>query len=141
DRFAAARAARGVIGPSGARGHPYDVRGVEGDRGDQYVVAVGDEYRTRVARQSVAQAARDGRHTADTVELVAAEIEQHDRGRARRVGDVRDVQFVDLEGGGGRVRTFAEGRHQACVHVGAVRVRGDRSELGEGGRCHTVRRG
>ena len=49
--------------------------------------------------QPAAQRAFDVVDLTDPVELVAGQVEQHDDLGVDRVGDVRDVHLVDLEGG------------------------------------------
>ena len=64
-------------------------------------------------------------HAADLaapVELVAAEVEQHDHLRVHRLGDRRNMQLVDLEDGVARPGRGGQRRHRPVGHVGPGRV-------------------
>ncbi len=140
DGFAGARAADGIAGPTAAGSNPHDVGGVVCHGGDQYVVAVGDDHRIRMRVDARAQFPFDHVDLADPVELIAAEIQQHDHFRVHGVGYVGgDVQFVDLECRQRRIGTRGQGGHDPGIHVGAVGLRGDVTECRE--RCGGHTRG
>ena len=68
---------------------------------DERIVGVGDDTRGRQGAHRLAPGVGDLAHLVAAVELVAAEVEQQDRGRSDLVQDRRQPPLVDLEGGDG----------------------------------------
>ena len=131
DHFTASRTAHRVRRPAPAGGHPHHVRAVVGRRGHQHVIAVRHDDGTGVPGEPGPQGALDVIDLADSVELVAGEVQQHDNGRFHRVGDVRYVHLIDLEGGQCGAPVGGQCGNQAGIHVGAFAVGRDRSDGGQ----------
>src|SRR5699024_3179528 len=92
-----AGAGDGVALPAAAGGDPDDVGGVEGDGGDQDVIAVGHHDHVRVGAHRIAQDAFDLVDLPDAVELVAGGGAQHQAGPLPAGAGGGDVEFIDFE--------------------------------------------
>ena len=140
DDAATARVCSGVPSPTGACGHPHDVRIVGSSGNDQRVVAVRNDDGTRVGRGPVTQATLNGADFADAVELIAREIQVHEDRWIDVGGDSGHVHLVDLEGRTRRPLTLHEGRNDARGHVVAIDIGGHGSGAFEGRPHHAGRR-
>ncbi|SHT55027.1 Uncharacterised protein [Mycobacteroides abscessus subsp. abscessus] len=95
---------------------------VVGGRCHQDVITIRDDHRIAVAGQPLAQSAFDVVDLTHAVELIPAEIEEHDDRRVDRVGDVWHVHLVDLEHRDVGLSGPGQGGNQTGVHVGALGV-------------------
>ena len=137
DDLAAARTAHRVAGPAAARGHPHHVRAVVGRRRHQHVVTVGDDHRRRVTRQTGPQRALDVVDLTDPVELIAGQVQQHDR-RAGSTASATCGTCISSTSSAASAASAGRGQrgHQPGVHVGALGVGGDRPERAQRRRGH-----
>ncbi len=150
DDAAALRAHRGIGRPRRAGRDPGDVVGRLGRPDHQGVVGVGHHVRGACRDRGGGAvgsggvpgaqlpehgppAAADDADLAVAVELVTAEVEQHDHGGPELGGDHRQRRLVDLEGDAGAPQVVREGGHHAGAQVGPRGV-GDHAAPGpEGG--------
>ncbi len=127
----------GVAGPAGARGDPHDLLRVVRHRGNQHVVTVRDNRQILVRVDGRRGLPFDGVDLAYAVQLIARQVQQHQRLRVHRVEDVGHVQLVDLQGGQRGVPVRGQGGDDAGVHVRAVGLGGHvTAQHGQGGRRH-----
>src|SRR5699024_4537963 len=131
-----AGAGDGVALPAAAGGDPDDVGGVEGDGGDQDVIAVGHHDHVRVGAHRIAQDAFDLVDLPDAVELVAGEVEQHQAGRLQAGDGGGDVEFIDFEDHMGGFAPGEQRGDDAGVHVVTALIGGDGELPAHGGGQH-----
>jgi hypothetical protein len=124
ENLTTARAGATVTLPAGSGRNPHRVPRRGGGPDDHRIVGVGQHRGVRVPDQGRGQGRGDRAHLRPAIELVSAQVEQHDDLRLDCFSHRRDVQLVDLED---RVRGPPVGRERgdgAVGHVGARRIVG-----------------
>ena len=120
---------RRVGGPARLGVHPDDVTSLLAHPHDERIAGIGDHRRTVLSGflQGITPVASQEGQFVVAVQLVAAEVEQHQHFRAAHRNDVGDDSLIGLQHGDGGGRGLSQGRDDAVMQVGPIGVGDDAS--------------